>query len=125
MRLLCCLAFVPRPYVDQVDAFLVAQLAGGQFQRPERDLRDEFRAEGIGHVERGAAGLPGIGRTRQFILLVRDVEQVVRRVGPDAVRFARAGEERRGFGPGNGNAEASARRIAEIYGAEISLCPHQ
>ncbi len=56
-------------------------------------MRDEAWLEGIADIEGSANSLPGVGRIRQFILFVGDVEQRVFRICPQAVRFTRLAEK--------------------------------
>ena len=82
------MATCARAHVDEVDAFLIAQLAGWERKFAERNLCDEAWLEGIADIESSANSLPGARRIRQFILFVGDVAQRVFWVCLRAMCFA-------------------------------------
>ena len=65
----------------------MAQLAGGQVEKSERNLLDEARVQRIADIENRANCLAGIWRVGKFVKLVSHIELRVRGIRPKAVRF--------------------------------------
>src|SRR5712692_8232590 len=79
--------------VDEIDAFLVPQLAGRKGNVTKRNLGDQLGAERIGDVESATNRLPGVRGARKLVLFMCDVEPRAFWIRPQPMRLAAMTEE--------------------------------